>query len=60
MKIENALAPALTTLLYGVEPLDAVTFAGTAGVLLVVATIAVLIPAYRATRVDPAVTLRGE
>ena len=54
------LAPALTTLLYGIEPIDIVTFAATAITLLVVATIAVLIPAYRATRLDPAVTLRGD
>jgi putative ABC transport system permease protein len=54
------LAPALTTLLFGIEPIDAVTFGATAVALLVVATLAVVIPAYRATRLDPAVTLRGD
>ena len=54
------LAPALTTMLYGVKPLDAMTFVATAVVLLLVATVAVFIPARRAMRVDPSVALRGE
>ena len=53
-----ALAPALGTLLYGLEPLDAATFATTGVVLLVTSGLAVLIPAARATRVDPVATLR--
>ena len=53
-----ALAPALRTLLYGLEPLDAVTFASMGAVLLVTSGLAVLIPATRATRVDPVATLR--
>jgi putative ABC transport system permease protein len=53
-----ALAPALRTLLYGLEPLDVATFATMAAVLLVTSGLAVLIPATRATRVDPVATLR--
>jgi putative ABC transport system permease protein len=53
-----ALAPALRTLLYGLEPLDAVTFAAMGAVLLMTSGLAVLIPATRATRVDPVATLR--
>ena len=53
-----ALAPALRTLLYGLEPLDIATFATMGAVLLATSGLAVLIPATRATRVDPVATLR--
>ena len=50
----------LGSLLYGVEPLDAPTFV-IAGVLLVsVVVAACLVPARRATRVDPMIALRSE
>jgi predicted permease len=45
-------------LLYGVEPRDPLTFVGAAGVLAVIALLAGLIPASRASRIDPAVVLR--
>jgi putative ABC transport system permease protein len=51
---------ALATLLYGVSKLDAVTYCGVIVVLGVVAAGACWTPAWRAARVDPAVTLRAE
>jgi putative ABC transport system permease protein len=50
----------LGTLLFAVQPTDPVTFAGTAAVLAAAALAACALPAWRATRVDPAVTLRQE
>ena len=45
-------------LLHGVEPLDPLTFAVAPAVLLLVAVGASVIPAWRATRVDPAQTMK--
>ena len=46
--------------LYGVTPLDPVTFASSGVLMLVVSSIAAYLPARRATRVDPVVTLRAD
>jgi putative ABC transport system permease protein len=51
---------ALVTLLFGVTPLDAVTYAGVATLLVIVSTIACATPAWRAARVRPSVALRSE
>jgi putative ABC transport system permease protein len=51
---------AIVTLLFGVSRLDPATYAGVAALLLAVSGIASAIPAWRAARVDPAITLRAE
>ncbi len=50
----------LRTLLYGVAPLDPLTFGTIPVLLLTVAAASVLIPAARASRVAPVEALRGE
>ncbi|HUI53340.1 MAG TPA: ABC transporter permease [Bryobacteraceae bacterium] len=50
----------LEHLLYGVPATDAVTFVATAGLLLLVAMAASLVPALQILRLDPAQTLRNE
>ncbi len=47
-------------LLYQVRPADPITFAGIGLLLAAVALLACYLPARRATRVDPALTLRSE
>ncbi len=50
----------LTSQLFAVSAYDPVTFASMGAVVVAVGVVATLIPAYRATRVDPMVTLRAE
>jgi len=51
---------ALITLLFGVTPLDPVTYVGVATLLLIVSIIACAMPAWRAARVRPSAALRFE
>lgn len=55
-----AAARSTASLLFGVQPFDAVTFAGTCLLMLGAAILASSGPAWKATRVDPAVALRSE
>jgi predicted permease len=47
-------------LLYGVKPLDAVTFASMTAVLLLVSAVACFLPAWQAATLDPNETLRNQ
>jgi putative ABC transport system permease protein len=51
---------ALVTLLFGVSTLDVVTYAGVIALLLGIAGIACWLPASRAARIDPSITLRAD
>ncbi|MBZ5597187.1 MAG: ABC transporter permease [Acidobacteriia bacterium] len=55
-----AASQALVTLLFGVSQLDPVTYLGVIALLGGVSVVACWAPAWRAARVDPAITLRAE
>jgi putative ABC transport system permease protein len=55
-----ALGRSLGALLFETAPADPATYAGTAAVVLGTALLAGVLPARRATRVDPAVALRAD
>ena len=52
-------ARSLTNLLYGVQATDPITYVAVAAVFLVVALLACVVPARRATAIDPASTIRA-
>ena len=54
------VSKSLEELLFGVKPLDAVTFVAMPALLLVVSLVASALPAWRATRIAPATALRAE
>ena len=51
---------AIASLLFSIEPFDLVTYAGVVALLLAVAFVACYAPAFRAARIDPAITLRAD
>jgi len=55
-----ASSRALASLLFGVTRLDPLTYVAVAALLALVSAIAAAVPAWRAARVDPAITLRSE
>ena len=55
-----ALTRYLEAMLFGITPLDAVTFVAAPVVLALVALVACFLPARRATSIDPMIALRCE
>jgi putative ABC transport system permease protein len=55
-----AFAKLLAVALIGIKPFDLGAFASTSGLMLLVAALATWVPARRAARVDPMITLRHE
>lgn len=55
-----ALGRLLTSVLFGVQPLDLLTFAAVTIVLAAAAAVSIAGPAWRAARIDPAIALRSQ
>jgi putative ABC transport system permease protein len=55
-----SMSRAISSLLFNVSATDPFTFAGTASVVTAAAALACLVPAIRATRIDPVIALRGD
>jgi predicted permease len=60
LAVSAALGRLLTTVLFGVEPHDAMTYVSVTLVLAVTAALSIAAPAWRATRIDPVTALRSE
>jgi ABC-type antimicrobial peptide transport system permease subunit len=60
LAVAAGLAQALTSFLYGISPLDPLSFAGAAALLGVVALVASAIPARRAASLNPVEALRAD
>ena len=55
-----ALGRLVASLIFQVKPADPLTFIAVAAVLAVIALLACIVPAYRASKVDPVIALRNE
>lgn len=60
LAISFAITRFLASMLHGVEPLDGVTYSAAALLLVLAMLAASLIPAWRASRLNPAIALRAE
>ncbi len=60
LAIALGLGRVVSSLIFGVRPTDPLTFAAVASLLVAVGVLATIVPAYRATRVEPVRTLRDE
>jgi putative ABC transport system permease protein len=60
LALAAVLGQSLATFLFGVQPLDSITFGSVMIVVAVTAAIATVAPAWRAARTDPAVALRSD
>ena len=58
--VSGLMAPLMSSVLYGVRPLDPEVFLAVPAILMVVVLVASYIPAWRASRVNPIVALRRE
>jgi hypothetical protein len=55
-----ALTRVIRSLLFNIDPLDALTFGASAAVLLLIAVLSSYLPARRALRIDPTVAMRAD
>jgi ABC-type lipoprotein release transport system permease subunit len=55
-----ALSRTMSSLLFGIEPIDPVAYVMAIGAILAAAALATYIPARRAANIDPIETLRAE
>jgi ABC-type antimicrobial peptide transport system permease subunit len=55
-----AMTGAIRQLLYNVRPFDGMTLVGVVGLVALVSIATAVIPGWRATRIDPQVSLRSE
>jgi len=55
-----ALTRVIRSLLFNTDPLDGVTFAASAVILLSIAVLSSYLPARRALRIDPTIAMRAE
>jgi ABC-type antimicrobial peptide transport system permease subunit len=58
--VSLGVAQLIQSMLYGTQPLDPAVFAAVAATLLLVAVLACMVPAWRASRLDPMQALRTE
>jgi putative ABC transport system permease protein len=60
LALAAVLVRLLATVLFGVQPLDPLTFGSVIIVVVLTAAVAIAAPAWRAARIDPAMALRSD